>query len=138
MDPARSAPPHELIQSSHQPPPLVAQMEKLWGCIRCQISTPPINSTCGRYIFGLAPLLLISLAALWSPALAQSQLLESVKQNPARAKALCSQFQGFNAQGLSATSSSAVSQIARQENLSPMDSEVIITYVIGLYCPDVR
>ena len=102
------------------------------------LHSPPINSTYGRYIFGLVPLLLISFAALWAPALAQSQLLESVKQNPAKAKALCSQFQGFNAQGLSATSSSAVSQIARQQNLSPMDSEVLITYVIGLYCPDVR
>jgi 7-keto-8-aminopelargonate synthetase-like enzyme len=86
----------------------------------------------------LVPALLISLAAVLAPALAQSQLLESVKQNPARAKALCSQFQGFNAQGFSATSPTAVGQIASQQNLSPMDSEVLITYVIGLYCPDVR
>jgi len=100
--------------------------------------SPRIHLAYGRALASLLPVLLINLAAVWKPALAQSQLLESVKQNPARAKALCSQFQGFNAQGLSATSSSAVSQIARQENLSPMDSEVLITYVIGLYCPDVR
>ena len=69
---------------------------------------------------------------------AQSALLESVKQNPARAKALCSQLRTFNAQGLAATSPTAVAEIARQENLSPMDAEVLTTYVIGLYCPDVR
>lgn len=91
-----------------------------------------------RTLASLVPALLISLASFYTPALAQSQLLESVKQNPARAKALCGQFQGFNAQGLSATSPTAVGQIARQENLSAMDSEVLITYVIGLYCPDVR
>jgi hypothetical protein len=68
----------------------------------------------------------------------QSQLLESVKQNPARAQALCTQLRSLNAQGLSATSPQAVAQIARQDNLSPMDAEVLTTYVIGLHCPDVR
>jgi hypothetical protein len=102
------------------------------------LHSPKIFSACLRKMACLVPALLISLAAAWSPALAQSQLLESVKQNPARAKALCSQFQEFNAQGLSATSPTAVGQIARQQNLSPMDAEVLITYVIGLYCPDVR
>ena len=102
------------------------------------LHSPKIHSAVGRALSSLLSLLLINIAAVGSPALAQSQLLESVKQNPARAKALCSQFQGFNAQGLSATSPSAVGQIARQENLSAMDSEVLITYVIGLYCPDVR
>ncbi|MCP9882548.1 hypothetical protein KBY65_08650 [Cyanobium sp. Alchichica 3B3-8F6] len=86
----------------------------------------------------LASGLWAGLGALSTPALAQSQLLESVKQNPARAKALCDQMRGFNAQGLSATSKQAVAQIARQENLSPMDAEVLTTYVIGLHCPDVR
>ncbi|MDA0717168.1 MAG: hypothetical protein O2839_02980 [Cyanobacteria bacterium] len=75
---------------------------------------------------------------MWSPAVAQSQLLESVKQNPAKANEMCSQFKELNAQGLSATSSRAVSQIAREKSLNPIDSEVLITYVIGLYCPDVR
>lgn len=82
--------------------------------------------------------LLPALMALPSGVQAQSALLESVKQNPARAKALCGQLRSFNAQGLSATSPSVVSQIARQENLSPMDAEVLTTYVIGLHCPDVR
>lgn len=99
---------------------------------------PKIISTISRGLLSILPVLLINLLAVWAPAHAQSKLLESVKQNPARAKALCTQFKGFNAQGLSATSRTAVGQISRQENLSPMDSEVLITYVIGLYCPDVR
>jgi hypothetical protein len=82
--------------------------------------------------------LLSALVAVPSAVQAQSALLESVKQNPARAKALCSQLRSFNAQGLAATSPTAVAEIARQENLSPMDAEVLTTYVIGLYCPDVR
>jgi len=82
--------------------------------------------------------LLAGLVAVPSAAQAQSALLESVKQNPARAKALCAQLRSFNAQGLLATSPTAITEIARQENLSPMDAEVFSTYVIGLYCPDVR
>lgn len=82
--------------------------------------------------------LLIGLGSTPLPVGAQSQLLESVKQNPARAQALCTQLRSFNAQGLSATSPQAVAQIARQENLSPMDAEVLTTYVVGLHCPDVR
>ena len=94
-----------------------------------------------RLPLGLAGVLFGLLSALAIPpgaVQAQSALLESVKQNPARAKALCSQLRDFNAQGLSATSPTVVSQIARQENLSPMDAEVLTTYVIGLHCPDVR
>lgn len=90
---------------------------------------------------GLASLLLGLLPALTavSPAAqAQSALLESVKQNPAKAKALCSQLRNFNTQGLASTSPTVVTTIARQENLSPMDAEVLTTYVIGLHCPDVR
>ena len=82
--------------------------------------------------------LLSGLVAVPRAAQAQSTLLESVKLNPARAKALCGQLRSFNAQGLSATSATVVGQIARQENLSPMDAEVLTTYVIGLHCPDVR
>lgn len=82
--------------------------------------------------------LALALALVPASALAQSALLESVKQNPARAQALCAQLRSFNAQGLTANSPQVVAQIARQENLSPMDAEVLTTYVIGLHCPDVR
>ena len=69
---------------------------------------------------------------------AQSALLESVKQNPARAKALCQQLRQLNAQGISSTSPQAVGLVAQQQNLSSVDAEVLTTYVVGLYCPDVR
>jgi hypothetical protein len=31
-----------------------------------------------------------------------------------------------------------VNLVAQQQNLSPMDAEVLTTYVVGLHCPDVR
>ena len=79
---------------------------------------------------------LSSLAPL--PASAQSALLESVKQNPQRARALCAELKGLNAQGLSYTSAGAVAQVAARQGLSPTDAEILSTYVVGLYCPDVR
>jgi hypothetical protein len=83
--------------------------------------------------------LLAASLALWAgPGAAQSALLESVKANPARAKALCSQLRQLNAKGVASNSPQAVSMVAREQNLSPMDAEVLTTYVVGLYCPDVR
>lgn len=72
------------------------------------------------------------------PASANSPLLDSVKQNPQRAKALCAQLKGLNGQGLSYTSPQAVAQIAAQQGLNSTDAEILSTYVVGLYCPDVR
>ncbi|QCH14174.1 hypothetical protein CB0101_03890 [Synechococcus sp. CB0101] len=72
------------------------------------------------------------------PALANSPLLESVKNNPQRAKALCSELKALNAKGLSYTSPQAVAQIAARQGLSNTDAEILSTYVVGLYCPDVR
>ena len=71
-------------------------------------------------------------------ALAQSTLLENVKRNPQEAKALCSQFRGLNAKGISAGSKTTIDQISRQRNLSVTDAEILSIYVIGLYCPDVN
>ncbi|MFM7266714.1 MAG: hypothetical protein ACKOZW_14215 [Cyanobium sp.] len=82
------------------------------------------------------PLLLAVLPAGPSPA--ASALLESVKENPALARSLCERFKQFNAQGKSATSAEAVSWVASTQGLSPVDAEVLSTYVIGLHCPDVR
>ena len=84
----------------------------------------------------LAAALLASLAA--APALANSSLLESVKQNPQRAKALCGELRALNAQGLSYTSPQAVAQLAARQGLSTTDAEILSTYVVGLHCPDVR
>ncbi len=68
---------------------------------------------------------------------AQSALLESVKQNPALAKSLCQQFRQLNAQGISATSPGAIANLANSRGLSPVDAEVLATYVIGLHCSTV-
>jgi hypothetical protein len=72
------------------------------------------------------------------PPLAASALLESVKQNPALAKSLCAQFKQLNASGQSATSPESIAIVASSQGLSPVDAEVLATYVIGLHCPDVR
>jgi hypothetical protein len=77
-------------------------------------------------------------ALLVPAALANSPLLDSVKQNPQRAKALCNTLRGLNAQGLSYTSAQAVAQVAGSQGLSNTDAEILSTYVVGLYCPDVR
>lgn len=69
---------------------------------------------------------------------AASPLLESVKQNPALAKQMCARFKQLNAEGQSATSKQAIAAVASAQGLSSMDAEVLITYVIGLNCPDVR
>ncbi|MCX5951749.1 MAG: hypothetical protein NT158_11535 [Cyanobacteria bacterium] len=72
------------------------------------------------------------------PAQAASALLESVKQNPGLAKSLCAEFKQLNARGQSATSPQAIATLARNQGLSPVDAEVLTTYVIGLHCPDVN
>ncbi|WP_254933417.1 hypothetical protein [Cyanobium sp. WAJ14-Wanaka] len=86
---------------------------------------------------GWAFLAALSLGAT-NPALAQSQLLEKVKQNPAEARQICAELRQLNSSGISSTSPQAIKVIAKQNNLSPMDAEVLSTYVIGLHCPDVR
>lgn len=96
-------------------------------------SRPLLGPPLGRVLLVAAALLLAG-----GPALAQSALLDSVKNNPAKAKALCAKLKELNAQGLSSTSPQAVAVVAREQNLSPMDAEVLNTYVVGLYCPDVR
>jgi hypothetical protein len=69
---------------------------------------------------------------------AQSQLLESVKQNPALARQLCAELRQMNGSGITYTSTKAIQTIAQQRQLSLTDAEVLTTYVVGLYCPDVR
>ena len=91
------------------------------------------HTSVGSALAGAAALALVAL-----PVGAQSALLESVKQNPQRARALCSELKALNAQGLSYTSAQAVAQLASSQGLSPTDAEILSTYVVGLYCPDVR
>jgi hypothetical protein len=78
------------------------------------------------------------LAVQPAPLQAASALLETVKQNPALARRLCERFKQFNAQGQSATSKESINWVAADQGLSPVDAEVLSTYVIGLHCPDVR
>lgn len=85
----------------------------------------------------LPSLLFLSLAT--SPiALAQSTLLENVKNNPEEARSMCRQFKALNSQGISANSPQAINKVAKQLNLTIPDAEIVSTYVIGLNCPDVR
>jgi hypothetical protein len=87
----------------------------------------------------LAAALGMLLAALGTePALANSPLLDSVKRNPQRARAICTELKALNARGLSYTSPQAVAQVGAQQGLNSTDAEILSTYVVGLYCPDVR
>ena len=69
---------------------------------------------------------------------ARSSLLESVKQNPEEARVLCKKLSSLNEEGISTSSAEAIKEIARKKNLSVIDAEILMTYVIGLNCPDVR
>jgi hypothetical protein len=80
----------------------------------------------------------LSLLISASAGFAQSSLLESVKRNPAEAKALCQSFKAMNNNGQSALSSEAINQLANQRNMSTSNAEILATYVIGLHCSDVR
>tara|TARA_B100000700_G_scaffold323089_1_gene426121 strand:+ start:776 stop:1042 length:267 start_codon:yes stop_codon:yes gene_type:complete len=82
--------------------------------------------------------LLVFLSASNSPAIAQSNLLESVKNNPAEAANICKKFRKYNAEGLSASSKKVLSEFAKQKGLSLLDAEILSIYVIGLHCPEVN
>ena len=73
-----------------------------------------------------------------APAAAESELLNSVKRNPSEASALCSSFRRLNSEGQSAYSGETTRLVASTRSLSPTDAEVLITYVVGMTCPDVR
>lgn len=104
---------------------------------RCTPRPPGARHAQSPLVGAAALALLLTLAP--APAvLAASPLLESVKQNPALAKQMCARFKQLNAEGQSATSKESIAAVASAQGLSPMDAEVLITYVIGLNCPDVR
>ncbi len=107
------------------------------GCPRPQ--TQPTALLIGGVLASLALLTAgFTAVGLIAPAQAQSSLLESVRRDPARAKALCNQLRDMNKQGISYTSRQATRTIAAQEGLSAVDAEVLTTYVVGMHCPDVR
>lgn len=95
-----------------------------------------LGASC-RWTSSLSLALLLAFAPL-AVARAASELLESVKQNPALAQQMCARFKQLNAQGQSATAPESIAAVARSQGLSGTDAEILITYVIGLNCPDVR
>ena len=66
-----------------------------------------------------------------------SALLDTVKSNPAKAETLCQQLKTINAGGLSVYSSTGLGQVAASQGITTADAEIFVTYVVGLYCPDV-
>ena len=79
----------------------------------------------------------LGLAGLMAAA-ADSELLNRVKRNPELAKAMCWRFQDLNASGKSAYAKNVTRDIASEQKLSRQDAEVLVTYVVGMHCPDVR
>ena len=67
-----------------------------------------------------------------------SDLLKDVKRNPQQAKAICRDFKTLNENGQSAYSKESIRSIAKSRNLSDDDAEVLVTYVVGMHCPNVR
>lgn len=93
-------------------------------------------------LFGLLGLgVMAALAAgpsLWRPTQASpSGLLNAVKSNPGMAEALCQQLNTINAGGHSAYSSTSLGQVAASQGITTSDAEILVTYVVGLYCPGV-
>ena len=69
---------------------------------------------------------------------ADSDLLNSVKRNPEKAKAMCLSFQQMNANGKSAYTKKSINKVAQGQNLIFQDAEILVTYVVGMHCPNVR
>ena len=80
--------------------------------------------------------LFLSLVSI-NPVLSQSSLLESVKKNPADAIKLCNKFKELNSKGISASSDKAIEFVSKENNLNPINAEILSIYVIGLHCPQV-
>ncbi|KKZ12595.1 MAG: hypothetical protein TE42_04105 [Candidatus Synechococcus spongiarum SP3] len=81
---------------------------------------------------------LVAGSALLRPTQASpSGLLSAVKSNPDMAEALCQELNAINDAGHSVYSSTGLEQVAASQGSATSDAEILITYVVGLYCPDV-
>jgi hypothetical protein len=69
---------------------------------------------------------------------AGSDLLNEVKRNPQQAKSMCRGFKELNENRKSAHSKKSIRTIAKSRKLSNEDAEVLVTYVVGMHCPNVR
>ena len=84
---------------------------------------------------------LVALILIGSPVLVgavESDLLNSVKRNPEKAKAMCRSFRGMSQDGKSPFSKETTRMVAKNQNLSFQDAEILVTYVVGMHCSDVR
>ena len=84
---------------------------------------------------------LVALVLIGAPNLvgaAESDLLDNVKRNPEKAKAMCRSFRKMNDNGKSAYSKKATRKVAQSQNLTFQDAEILVTYVVGMHCPNVR
>ena len=85
--------------------------------------------------------LLIGIVVVLAPntaAAAESDLLNGVKSNPHEAKSMCKSFRAKNDRGTSAYDFATTREVAKSRQISKPDAEVLITYVVGIHCPDVR
>ena len=80
--------------------------------------------------------LIFTSIAINQEAIAQSRLLEGVKNNPDEAKSICQSFRGLNKKNISAVSQESIQKISTQKNVSEVDAEILSMYVRGLYCPE--
>ena len=80
--------------------------------------------------------LLFTSFAINQDAMAQSRLLEDVKNNPDEAKSICQNFRELNKNNISAGSPKSIQAISNQKNISEVDAEILSMYVRGLYCPE--
>ena len=71
------------------------------------------------------------------PVFSQSNLLESVKNNPEEALNICNKFKEFNSKGISASSDKVIEYVSKKNKLTPVNAEIFSIYIIGLYCPDI-
>ncbi|MFZ4566435.1 MAG: hypothetical protein ACOYMY_08210 [Prochlorococcaceae cyanobacterium] len=73
------------------------------------------------------------------PAIASaSPMLEKVRTDKQLAQQLCGEFRKLNESGIRAHSPQGFSLTASRQNLSSLDAEILTTYVVGMYCSDVR
>ena len=51
---------------------------------------------------------------------------------------MCRSFRSLNESGRSAYDKATTREVAKARQISRPDAEVLITYVVGIHCPDVR
>ncbi len=83
-------------------------------------------------------LLTVGVITAMPVAASESNLLDAVKRNPQEAKSLCKKFRKLNKKGGSAYDAKTTRRLASSKSLSIPDAEVLVTYVVGMHCPNVR